>query len=167
MPVTPRPTKMKIESFNNPAYSGSPISTYTLMFNPEKYEEQYTLVFTAQRSFNNRRSAVVFREEKLNDFTLDFTLDGTGAGAAAAGRGTTPVDVTKELESFYKTVKNPLPFKFDKGTYTRMPYCRLSWGPHIYKGMLKSARTTVTLLTPDGKPLRVKVQAIFTGDPLA
>jgi len=165
MPVI-RPTKMKIESFNNPAYSGKPLHTYTLMFNPETYETTYTIVYGTQNSFNNRRSVTVFKEEKLSDFNLKFTLDGTGVGAAASGRGTNPVDVTRELELFYKTVKTPLDFKFDKGKYVRVPFCRLSWGDNIHKGLLKSAKVTITLLAPDGKPLRARVDAVFSGSPV-
>ena len=143
------PKKMSIEAYKEADYSGEPVKTFEVMFNPNTYSQKYEVNYDDAQGQGDSASKQVFGGIKPQDYTFDFLFDGTGTAAEK-------VDVHEVIEDFLTITA-----KLD-GEIHRPFYLKLSWGSLIVKCVLKSADVTYTLFKSDGYPLRAKVKATFT-----
>ncbi len=141
--------KMQIEAYTEADYSGSPVETFTVMFNPNTYAQKYEVEYHDRQGQGDTGSPQVFGNIKPQEYSFEFLFDGTGTAAA-------PVDVHETVEVFLSVTG-----KHD-GEIHRPRYLKLVWGSLISKSVLKSAEITYTLFKPDGYPLRAKVKAVFS-----
>ncbi|MDJ0768463.1 MAG: hypothetical protein QNJ12_06695 [Ilumatobacter sp.] len=150
MAITEKGTleKLRIEAFKVADYSGSPVETFEVMFNPNTYAQKYDVEYHARQGAGDTGSPQVFGKVKPQEYTFEFLFDGTGAVAPK-------VDVPKTIDRFL-TVTG----KHD-GEIHRPMYLRLVWGALVSRCVLKSAQMTYTLFEPSGRPLRAKVSATF------
>ena len=141
--------KFLIEAYQTAEYDGSPVDTFTVMFNPEKYTLKYEILFQDAQGKGTSGSAQVFDKMKPREFNFEFTIDGTGVTGEE-------VEVEKKVQKFLDVC-----YKLD-GQIHRPRYLKLSWGLLISKCVLKTADVAYTLFTPTAKPLRAKIAASFS-----
>lgn len=142
--------KLIIEAYTKEDYSGSPIDTFTVLFNPENYSRKYAVKYKDRQGAGDTASPQVFESIEPETFDFTFTLDGTGAAIAK-------VEVHKEVEHFLDVTGR------NNGDIHRPPYVLVSWGTMLIKGVLKSADINFKLFAPDGTPLRAEIKASFAG----
>jgi hypothetical protein len=141
-------TKLKIEAFKDIECSQF-IRAFEVMFNPTTYSQKYEIDYENEQGAGTTGNTQKFGSIKPKDYSFEFVIDGTGASAE-------PVDVSEVLDDFLTTAA-----KMD-GDIHRPPFLKLSWGDLIATCVLKSADISYTLFNPDGKPLRVKINASFS-----
>lgn len=142
--------KLLIEAYRDAEYTDKDSMEFTAMFNPENYSIKYEVESDDTSGSGTSGSAPTFQRLKPQDLTLIFTLDGTGASGEK-------VDVPKKVEDFLKVA-----YEY-QGDEHRPRYLKIVWGTLIFKCVLKTANIQHTLFNPEGKTLRAKVTATFTG----
>ena len=147
-PATGELKKMSIEAYRDPQLSGSPVKTFTVMFNPNTYSQKYDIEYEERQGQGDTGSPQVFKQIKPQDYSFEFVFDGTGTAAEK-------VDVGKTVDEFLVVAAK------QDGEIHRPMYLKLSWGALLVICVLKSAEVTYTLFKSDGLPLRAKVKATF------
>lgn len=141
--------KFKIEAFREEDYSGSPVDTFEVMFNPNNYARKYEVEYHERQGAGDTGSPQVYGKIKPQEYNFEFLFDGTGAAADQ-------VDVHEKIKHFLEvTGKND-------GDIHRPRYLKLTWGKLLVKCVLKSAEISYVLFKPDGSPLRAKLRALFS-----
>lgn len=141
--------KFKIEAFQEADYSGSPVDTFTVMFNPNNYSRRYEVEYHERQGAGDTGSPQVFGKIKPQEYNFEFWVDGTGTAAEK-------VDVHDTIQHFLEvTGKND-------GDIHRPRYLKLSWGSLLVKCVLKSAEVAYSLFHSDATPLRAKIRATFS-----
>lgn len=142
--------KMIIEAYTKSDYSGSPVDTFTLMFNPENYSRKYAVKYKDRQGAGDTASPQIFEGIEPETYDFTFVLDGTGVAAPK-------VAVHEKIEHFLDVTGR------NNGDIHRPSYLLISWGTMLIKGVLKSADINFKLFSPDGKPLRAEIKASFAG----
>lgn len=142
--------KLIIEAYKTEDYSGSPIDTFTAMFNPENYSRKYAVKYKDRQGAGDTASPQVFEAIEPESYDFTFLLDGTGVTG-------TSVKVHEEVEHFLDVTGRNI------GDIHRPPYLIVSWGSLLIKGVLKSADINFKLFSPDGIPIRAEIRASFAG----
>lgn len=142
--------KLKIESYTDPEYQGSPASEFEVMFNPKSYSVKYAVEYDDEQGMGTTGLPQRFKQSKPSEFSLEFILDGTGASADKR-------EVSALVDDFLAVA-----YEYD-GDLHRPRYLKLSWGTLLFNCVFKAANITYTLFKPDGSPLRAKVGATFFG----
>lgn len=142
--------KLIIEAYKEEDYSGSPIDTFTVMFNPETYSRKYAVKYEERKGAGDTGSPQVYKGIEPETYDLTFTLDGTGVNG-------TKIKVYEEVEHFLDVTGR------NNGDIHRPPYVIVSWGTLLIKGVLKSADINYKLFSPDGTPIRAEIKASFAG----
>lgn len=141
--------KFKIEAFTAEDYSGSPVDTFTVMFNPNNYSRKYEVEYHERQGAGDTGSPQVFGKIKPQEYNFEFLIDGTGTAADK-------VNVNDTILHFLEvTGKND-------GDIHRPRYLKLIWGTLLVKCVLKSAEVAYSLFKSDGSPLRAKIRATFS-----
>ncbi len=139
----------KTIEFNETEKVGEP---FTIMFNPDKYEEKYEIDYKEDQAQGTAGNAPKFSKIKPQDFQFEFLIDGTGVA-----KGTKQiVSVDKEIEDFFKVV-----YEY-KGEKHRPSFCKIHWGRLLIKCNLKTCSVSSTLFNADGYPLRARIKATFS-----
>jgi LysM repeat protein len=142
--------KLKILAFKSNKYKlPNFVGFYLAMFNPESYTSKYEIDYKAPKTPGGIPLAQRFGRMKPNTYTFNLVFDGTGV---SAGKTTVPL----EIENFLSTCYNI------NGDIHRPNHLILNWGTLISKCVLISADVTYDLFTPEGIPLRAKVNATFS-----
>ncbi len=140
--------KMVIEAHKQADYSDAAVETFEVMFNPNTYTQRFEIEYQDRQGQGDTGSPQVFGKTKPQEYTFEFVFDGTGAAADK-------VDVQQVIEKFLRVAAE------HNGDIHRPLYLLLKWGTLVSRCVLRSAETTYTLFTPDGRPLRAKVKATF------
>lgn len=144
-------TKLVIEAHQKVTCAGQPERSFTVMFNPASYTTRHAVEYEQDDQAKGTSGLPQrYKSTPPNDFTLGFTLDGTGAAAD-------PVDVDAQIREFLETVQ-----VYD-GDIHRPPYLKIVWGALLVRCVFKSADIKSTLFRPDGTTLRAEVTATFSG----
>jgi hypothetical protein len=141
--------KLIIEAYSDPEYNDK-TGEFKAMFNPEQYAVKYEVESDETSGSGTSGSAPTFQRLKPQDLTLDFTIDGTGATGES-------VDVPDKIEEFLAVA-----YEY-QGDEHRPRYLKIIWGTLIFKSVLKTANIQHSLFNPEGKSLRAKITATFTG----
>jgi hypothetical protein len=142
-------TKFLIEAYTSPGYDGSPVDSFTAMFNPNGYSMKYEVEYHAAQGRGATGSPQVYGRIKPREFTFEFVLDGTGTAADV-------INVSDTADHFLTVAGK------NDGDIHRPKYLKLSWGALLSKCVLKSADINFNLFKPDGTPLRAKISAVFS-----
>jgi Contractile injection system tube protein len=154
---------------------------FEVQINPDKYLQKYSIAYTLQPAINNDTPpSKNFHHVQGKDFTLSFTLDGTGVippsltdvdsvansvktgvtdfakRSVGLGGYTDTSYVSKRIEALRKVV-----YDFNPNTH-QTPIVMVTWGdvpPFI--GRLADLQVTYTLFSSDGAPLRAEIQLQF------
>ena len=124
--------------------------SYQVLFNPATFQRKYEIEYKEAQGQGTSGTAQKFGYIKPQEFSFEFTFDGTGAAGLK-------IDVAKEIQRFLETTGKM------NGDIHRPLYLKISWGSFLSKCVLKQADITYTLFKPDGYPLRAKVSATFLG----
>ncbi len=141
--------KFKIEAFQEEDYSGSPVDTFELMFNPNNYSRKYEVEYHERQGAGDTGSPQIYGKIKPQEYNFEFLFDGTGTVAEK-------VDVHQKIQHFLEVAGK------NDGDIHRPRYLKLNWGSLLVKCVLKSAEVSYTLFNPDGSPLRAKLRAAFS-----
>lgn len=139
--------KLKIEAFSSIEYQEK-VDEFIVMFNPATYNQKYEVEYEEGQGQGTTGSAQKFGSIKPQEYTFEFTFDGTGVSSEKK-------DVAEEIERFL-TVTGKM-----SGDIHRPLFLQISWGSLISRCVLKSAEITYSFFKPDGYPLRAKVRAAF------
>ncbi len=142
--------KLRIESYTSPDYSGSPKDTFEVMFNPNNYAVKYAVEYEEDQGKGTSGLPQKYKQTKPSEFSLDFTIDGTGASSKRT-------EVIKEVRKFLAVVHT-----FD-GEIHRPPYLKVAWGSLLFNCVFKGANVKYTLFKPNGEPLRANISTSFIG----
>lgn len=142
--------KLRIESYTDAEYSGSPVDTFEVMFNPNSYALKYAVEYEDDQGKGTTGLPQRFKQSKPSEFSLEFMLDGTGAAAD-------PVDISEEISHFLRVC-----YEYD-GEIHRPRYLKVAWGTLLFNSVFKAANIKHTLFQPDGTPLRASISATFFG----
>ncbi len=140
--------KLKIVAYKDEKRK-SYVGTFKAQFNPNAYTRSHEIEFETESGSGNTTGAAKFKRYKSQDYTIEFTLDGTGAS------GTT-LEVEDEVQAFLKVT-----FEMN-GDIHRPHFLIVSWGTLVLNCVLKSSSINYTLFKPDGHPLRAKISAVFS-----
>ncbi|HEY0027174.1 MAG TPA: hypothetical protein VGC35_04835 [Allosphingosinicella sp.] len=140
--------KLTIEAFTD-ALCTKPAGEdpIVVLINPESYSQSWGILYTDNEAAGSHGEKVAERE-KPGCLTLALVLDGTGT-VPGMPKKSVPAQIG-ELRRIGMTLKN-----------RRTNYLVLSWGTLRFKCRLKSLDVNYTLFSPDGTPLRAKVDANF------
>jgi nucleoid-associated protein YgaU len=141
--------KLRIDAYENPSCTGAIAQTYSLMFNPSTYDENWDVRWKLDQPQGTSGVQAEFDHIAPQAFAFDFYVDGTGA---ADGK---PIDVYSNITQFLKLIAT-----YD-GKVHRPRYCQLTWGSMTFCGVLSSAKISYLMFKPDGDPLRAKITAKF------
>ncbi|SDE09556.1 LysM peptidoglycan-binding domain-containing protein [Kordiimonas lacus] len=151
--------KLFIESFTDEKFSGSPVATFTTMFNPDNYSVKYAVEYEEDQGKGTSALPQKFKRTKPIDLALTFMIDGTGASEDLMVDGSEPgkKDVIDKVRHFLSVV-----YEYD-GEIHRPRYLRVAWGTLLFNCVFKGADVKYTLFKPDGNPLRATISASFYG----
>lgn len=140
--------KLEIESYKKIDFNEL-VDKFTVMFNPTSYGQKYEVEYEEASGKGTSGSAQKFSRIKPQEYTFEFTIDGTG--------------VSSKKEDVEVVIKNLLKATAEvRGDTHRPPFLKLRWGNLIVDCILKSTNITYTLFKPNGYPLRAKVSATFS-----
>ena len=142
--------KLLIEAYTDPEYTNRDGMSFTAMFNPEQFALKYEIESDESSGSGTSGSAPTFQRMKPQDLSLDFTIDGTGSTGEV-------VDVPEKIEEFLSVA-----YEY-QGDQHRPRYLKIVWGTLIFKCVLKTANIQHSLFNHDGKTIRAKITASFTG----
>lgn len=141
--------RLVILAYEQPDYSGQPVSQFESYVNPNEITLAYEMEYDSAQGAGTTGSRMTFKKVKPGDLSLTFFLDGTGAN----GR---PADVQQMVEQF-QTVTGY------NGNIHRPNYLKVMWGSlQVKRCVLKSASIAYKLFKPSGVPLRAVITAAFT-----
>ncbi|MBL7731671.1 MAG: hypothetical protein JNM88_10875 [Chitinophagaceae bacterium] len=144
--------KIKIETYSDDKYQSKGSDEFVAMFNPNKYTLKYEIEQNEKQGAGTSPPAPTFAKMKPQEMDLEFLLDGTGVTTGEA------TDVQQKIDEFLKAA-----YEF-KGDEHKPRYLRIWWGKSfVFDCTLKSADINYTLFKADGTPLRVKINAKFSG----
>ncbi|MBP1650004.1 MAG: Uncharacterized protein H6Q26_161 [Bacteroidetes bacterium] len=146
--------KLKIHSFPNRDFTGAE-TVFTVPVNPESFTKNYKVDLDERRGHGNSGTDVRFKSTAPEELRLEFILDGTGTMEGYLDALKT-VPVHDQLQSFLKCVYNM------DGNIHRPRFLLIIWGSEIkFRCVLSNLDINHTLFTPEGNPLRVKLNATF------
>lgn len=141
--------RLVILAYEQPDYSGQPVSRFESYVNPNEITLSYEMEYDSAQGAGTTSSRMNFKKVKPGDLSLTFFLDGTGAN----GR---PADVQQMVEQF-QTVTGY------NGNIHRPNYLKVTWGNlQVKRCVLKSASIAYKMFKPSGVPLRAVITAAFT-----
>jgi hypothetical protein len=151
--------KLEIRSFANRDFTGEDTDRkFVAPINPESFTKNLKIDLDVRRGHGNHGTETKFKSTAPEELRLEFILDGTGT---MEGYGGDNLDYKKkpvhdQLADFLKCVYN-----FD-GEIHRPRFLIIFWGSEIdFRCVLSNLDINHTLFDPDGKPIRVKINATF------
>ena len=151
--------KLEIRSFASRDFSGEDESLkFTTPINPESFSKNYKVELDTRRGHGNKGAEARFKSTAPEELRLEFVLDGTETmeGYGGENKAYKKKPVHDQLKDFLKCV-----YKFD-GNIHRPRFLIVFWGSEInFHCVLSNLDINYTLFDPDGKPIRVKINATF------
>lgn len=143
--------KMKLDAFTDNMFGGKPTSTMNILVNPENYQLTKNVGHSENKELGNQGSSVRFN--KYENQELSFTVYFDGTGVIPGTNQNTVNDYVKRFETLV----------YNNNSKIHQPnYVQISWGSLIFQGQLSKYTQHYTLFSPEGIPLRVKIDLTFT-----
>ena len=108
--------KLIIQSFDNPQYTGNPISSYKVLVNPATFKRGLSIRYNEDDAINSVEGEQNFKSIQPESLSFELVLDGTGV----LGPKSTPEDVDAEIDKIRRVVYN-----YDGDTH-EPPYIELT-----------------------------------------
>lgn len=144
-------TKLRIEAFGKPDYSGGRVGLFLAYVNPTELTSSYTVTYDSAQGAGTTNARMEFKRVTPGDLTINFFLDGTGANGKT-------IDVETKIQQFKEVTGY-------SGDIHRPRYLQIAWGTlEVRKCVLKSASIAYKLFTANGVPLRAVITAVFTSN---
>ncbi|MDZ4749820.1 MAG: hypothetical protein SH808_15170 [Saprospiraceae bacterium] len=143
--------KLYIEAYDDEKFTQKKDTSFTAMFNPNKYNLKYEIEYDKKGATGTSPPAPKFSNMKQQELSLEFFLDSTGVENADG------VYVDQKVEDFLE-----LAYSYD-GSKHKNNYLRVVWSYLVFDCVLKDADISFTLFRSDGRPLRAKINAKFLG----
>lgn len=124
---------------------------FIAMFNPENFSVREDLEWSATCTSGKQGSEPTYIRTKPRQFTIEFTLDGTGVNTQGV-----KIPVTAQIALFRGVTTNI------RGAIHRPHYLMVQYGTFINVCILNSSNVTYTMFDMFGLPIRAKVSATFT-----
>lgn len=134
---------------NNTGGTTYRVGIYTVMFNPSTFTVTNKIDYNTEQGKGKEGTEPVFEKIPPREFSLDFTIDGTGLY-------TDKVDVAENVDLFMSVTGAV------KGKIHRPNYLAISWGNFFIRCILTASSVNYTLFDKSGIPLRAKITASFT-----
>jgi hypothetical protein len=124
---------------------------FVAMFNPESFTIRENLEWAAECPGGQVGSEPTYIRTKPRQFSIEFTLDGTGVNTAGV-----KIPVTAQIALFRGVTTNL------RGAIHRPHYLMVQYGTFISVCILNSSSVSYTMFDMFGLPIRAKVSASFT-----
>lgn len=138
--------KLKIETYPDQFFRGSPDDSWSVLFNPSEYVLTRTNAYSKTNPPGRSQPTTAFANGEADKLSLTLLFD-------AGGR-----PVTQQVTKFLDLMRY-------KGDVHKPHYMRLIWGGQSggldFRCGLISATATYTLFNRKGEPIRAKVAASF------
>lgn len=145
-------TKLLFSAYKNNNFTekDTDAGEYAVMFNPNSIAVKLQIDRDEAQGAGSTSSEMRFKKIKPQDYTFEFIIDGV-----------IPVngekkDVPVEVEKFLKVVYN---YNSDEH---RPSFVMIRYGAVLLKCVLKNVDITYTIFSSNAKPLRAKLNCIFT-----
>lgn len=164
--------KMAIESYEKKNFSGGK-KVFELPVNPETFSKNYKVEYETTTPHGKSGTEAKFNSTAPEEFKIEFIFDGTNTienygknrvSSSEVNKDTNDITnkskfsedyVEKQLEFFLEVV-------YDMESEIHRPrFCKIFWGQELFQGVLSNLDVNYTLFHPNGKPLRVKINANF------
>lgn len=143
--------KMQLDAYADNMFSGRPTGTMNILVNPENYQLTKNIGHSENKELGNQGSSVRFN--KYENQELSFTVYFDGTGVIPGTSQNTVVDYVKQFDALV----------YNNNSKIHQPnYVQISWGSLIFQGQLSKYTLHYTLFSPEGIPLRVKIDLTFT-----
>jgi len=129
-----------------PDFSDTGGKTYIAQFNPSSLALALAIDLDTAQAIGNGYTEAGFKNVKPQDVTLEFTMDGTGAG-----EDLTAENVPDEVNAFLDVVYDY------EGSGHQPHYVKVLYGNVVLKGVATAISITYTLFSAEGLPLRAKI----------
>jgi hypothetical protein len=123
---------------------------FIAMFNPEQFAIREDIELDEKAAKGSQGADPTYNHTKPREFTLDFTLDGTGVNTNGV-----KIPVTAQIVLFRAATTSI------DGKIHRPPYLLVQYGTFISSCILRSSTVTYTMFDMFGLPIRAKVSASF------
>lgn len=144
--------KLQIEAYSTIEFTEKVGDPFTVLFNPEKYDEKFEIEYKEDQAQGTSSNAPKFGKMKPQEYQFEFILDGTGV-----------VSDIKKITSVDEEVQKFLTVVYEyNGEEHRPNFCKIHWGRLLLKCNLKTCSISYTLFDSDGYPLRARIKATFT-----
>jgi len=159
MPDRKKLEKLLIRCYTDRKFQNErPDLKFVTPINPETFTKNFKVSVDTQKGHGNDGTEVKYRSTAPEELKLEFVLDGTKTMEGYSGKTTDykTRPVAKQLRDFLKCVYHT------DGTIHRPNFLIVFWGSEInFRCVLSNLDINYTLFEPDGKPLRVKIDATF------
>lgn len=141
-------SKLRINAFSDILFS-SPLGIgFEAYFNPASYSVNYKVAHCGAGAIGSGEDDKRFIRLPSRTYTFTLEIDGTGASGPKVF---VPAEVTKFMAATYQY----------QNKSRRPPFLILSWGSMLVKCVLNSVSVEYTLFSPNGIPLRARLQTSF------
>lgn len=159
-------TNLKIHAYDKPGGSRrqGEIDTFTVDFNPNSFAINTKVEYKQPEGKGSAGNDPTFEKIPALEFSLEFTIDGTGVAAENFAP-----DKRNEYKSKKKDyVKTQVRLLRDvagivnlNGEIHRPNYLSVLWGTFFLDCVMTGLNVTYNLFDPEGTPLRAKVNCTF------
>lgn len=123
---------------------------FVAMFNPDSFSIKEDIEWEGRNPPGREGSNSAYKRTKPRQFTMEFTLDGTGVNTNGV-----KIPVTAQVALFRGVTTNI------KGAIHRPPYLMVQYGTFINTCILLTSTVTYTMFDLAGLPIRAKISATF------
>jgi len=150
-------TNLKIIAYDSPggAKKGNEINEFTVVFNPNNFAVNNKIEYKKPKAKGQAGGDPQFEKIPPIEFSVDFTIDGTGIGPEKAGHGDTDY-VKNQVKKLRDVTGSNI-----NGEIHRPNYLAVLWGTFYIECVLSALNITYTLFDREGSPLRAKMSCHF------
>lgn len=150
-------TNLKIIAYDRPegGRTQSELGSFTVMFNPNTFSINNKFEYNRNDAKGQNGGDPQFQQIPPLEFSIDFTLDGTGVGLANYNSDKTDY-VKKQVSALRHTTAS-----YINGEIHRPNYLAILWGTFYLECVLTAMNITYNLFDREGSPLRAKINCSF------
>ncbi len=131
---------------NGDLSAGMPL--FMTQINPESYKADYAISYSKDKALGKIAPELKFSSTNEEKISFEFTIDGTGV--------VDKLPVPARIHLLKKIV-----YDYNGSSHEPRPV-KLLWGTLIFYGRLTAMNINYTLFTPEGLPLRAKINLSFS-----
>jgi nucleoid-associated protein YgaU len=151
-------TNLKIIAYDSPAggRKQSEIGSFTVDFNPASFTINNKIEYKQPDVKGQTGGDPQFEKIPPLEFSIEFTIDGTGVAPTQGGRQVKKEYVKKQIKELRNVTGSNI-----NGEIHRPNYLAVLWGSFYIECVMTALNITYTLFDREGVPLRAKVNCSF------